>query len=428
MRVKHKERQTTSLFDAEEVSPKKHEKAEREPIEVDDLTLRLQNIFASDALLRSIILVGELRESKLHTSGHFYFSLLGQNSRISCALFKQNARGMGWVKDGDKVLVEGSVDIYQARGTYQLYARKIVPLGEGAMERARQETQAKLQAEGLFSEALKRLLPRYPEKVAVVTSQTGAAVQDVIKVASTRWPICEIVVVPTLVQGIDAPQEIIKALHKAAFVGAECVMLVRGGGGREDLVPFDDADVVRAVRSCPLPVVTGLGHQQDTTLCDLASDFAAPTPSAAAEKLFPDAEAVLNGLDSLSFRLEDAVSLRVERLGNYLTERGRGMASSVSLKFHNAESAISKSQLVLSSRGEKIVSNSQYLLASRAAALDALSPLSVLARGFVTCEAEAAIISSIEQICEQQDVSLNFVDGRAEAKILRKTEKAKKIR
>lgn len=402
-------------------TPSLFEKIAPEPIEVDELTQRLQNLFASDEMLKSVILVGELRESKLHTSGHFYFSLLGKDSRISGALFKQHARNMGWVRDGDKVLAEGSVDIYPARGTYQFYARKIVPLGEGAMERARQETQAKLEAEGLFSQALKRPLPQFPERVALVTSQTGAAVQDVIKVAATRWPLCEIVVVPTLVQGFDAPSEIVKAIKKAAFVrGADCVMLVRGGGGREDLIPFDDADVVRAVRTCPLPVVTGLGHQQDTTLCDLAADFSAPTPSAAAERLFPDKEAVLNGINMSLLRLEDAISLRVERSRNFISDKRQKIASTVGGKVRDAEAYLSRAKILFAANGEKVVSCEDANLRSRAAALDALSPLSVLARGFITCEARGARISSVGQIAENERVSLHFLDGMADAKILRR--------
>ncbi|MCL1940440.1 MAG: exodeoxyribonuclease VII large subunit, partial [Synergistaceae bacterium] len=297
-------------------------------------------------------------------------------------------------------------------------ASRLAPVGEGAMERARQETKLKLEAEGLFSPELKRPLPEFPERVALVTSQTGAAVQDVLKVASTRWKICEIVVVPTQVQGIAAPQEIIQAIRKAAFVqNAECVMLVRGGGGREDLLPFDDADVVRAVRSCPLPVITGLGHQQDTTLCDLAADFSAPTPSAAAERLFPDSCAVMNGLGALSFRLKKALTGRIERAHKSIGDFEREMLFEAESKINATGSYLKNAELRLRGGVQRPLSAENEAMARRAAALDALSPLSVLARGFVTCESDKKRLFSVKQLSAGDAVDINFADGRAEAEI-----------
>ena len=391
------------------------------PMEIDQLTERLQSLFASDEFLKSVVITGEIREAKLHTSGHYYFALLGENSRIACALFRQNAGFVpSWPRDGDKVIAEGKVDIYPQRGTYQFYARRLIPVGEGAMERSRQEAKLKLEAEGLFSPELKRPLPEFPERVALVTSQTGAAIQDVIKVASTRWKICEIVIVPTQVQGITAPQEIIQAIRRAAFIrGGECVILARGGGGREDLLPFDDADVVRAVRSCPLPVITGLGHQQDTTLCDLAADYAAPTPSAAAERLFPDHQAVMNGLDTLAFKLKKTLSARIERMYRSVDDFERNMLFKVESKIKTIESYFNNAELRLLGGVQKTISAEREAMARRAAALDALSPLSVLARGYITCESGGKRLSSVKQISEGDIVGINFADGRAEAEIIR---------
>ena len=389
------------------------------PMDVDQLTQRIQNLFASDELLKSVIITGEIREAKLHTSGHYYFALLGEKSRITCALFKQHSGYVpSWPRDGDKVIVEGKVDIYPQRGTYQFYARRLIPVGEGAMERARQEVKQKLEAEGLFSPELKRPLPMYPECIALVTSQTGAAVQDVLKVASIRWKMCEIVIVPTQVQGVTAPQEIISALAKAAFVqNAECVMLVRGGGGREDLLPFDDADVVRAVRSCPLPVITGLGHQQDTTLCDLAADYSAPTPSAAAERLFPDSHAVANGLDSYMFRLKKALTGRIERAYKSIDDYERAMQFKIESRINRASSYLKNAELRLLSGIRVPLSAQREAMAKRAASLDALSPLAVLSRGFVTCESDDERLYSVKQLSVDDKVNINFADGHAEAKI-----------
>ena len=410
----------TGFPETETVTTKTHTNTRSNlPIEVDALTERLQNLFARDELLKSVIITGEIREAKLHTSGHYYFTLLGEKSRITCALFKQHSGSVpSWPRDGDKAIAEGKVEIYPPRGTYQFYARRLIPVGEGAIERARQEVKSKLEALGLFSTELKRPLPEYPECIALVTSQTGAAVQDVIKVASTRWKLCKIVVVPTQVQGITAPGEIIRALRRAAFVpGAECIMLVRGGGGREDLLPFDDADVVRALRSCPIPVITGLGHQQDTTLCDLAADYAAPTPSAAAERLFPDSYAVTNELNSLLFRLKKSLLTRVERTLKSIDGFEREMQFKVESKIKRVESFLNNAKLRLQSGIQSPLSTEKEAMARRAAALDALSPLSVLARGYVTCESDGVRLFSIKQVTAGDKVDINFSDGRAEAKI-----------
>ena len=389
------------------------------PIEIDQLTERIQDLFLSDELLKSVIITGEIREAKLHTSGHYYFALLGEKSRITCALFKQHSGYIpSWPRDGDKVIAEGKVDIYPARGTYQFYARRLIPVGEGAMERARQEIKLKLEAEGLFSPERKRPLPEFPECVALVTSQTGAALQDIIKVASTRWKVCELVIVPTQVQGITAPREIIQALRRAAFVPrAECIMLVRGGGGREDMLPFDDADVVRAVCSSPLPVITGLGHQQDSTLCDLAADYAAPTPSAAAERLFPDSRSVAGGLDVLLFKLKNSLTARIKRAYQSIDDYERNMQFKIESKTVLARESLKNAKLRLIYGIQKHLSAEKEAMARRAAALDVLSPLSVLARGFVTCESDGKRLISIKQVSNGDKVDIFFADGCAEANV-----------
>ena len=214
---------------------------------VDELTFRISSLLLQDPVLQSVVVKGELAELKKHTSGHVYFTLLGGESRISCALFRNYIPYVPqWPRNGDEVLAEGAVSLYPPRGAYQLIVRRLVPLGQGAAERARLELEQRLEAEGLFDVRLKRPLPLFPEKVAVVTSRTGAALRDVIAVAGKRMPSCALVVVPAQVQGYEAPGEICSALANAGRVeGAECVLLVRGGGSRDDLTPFDDERVVR---------------------------------------------------------------------------------------------------------------------------------------------------------------------------------------
>lgn len=263
-------------------------------VTVDEMTASVREALFREPSLQNLSVRGELLGFKLHTSGHAYFTLLGANSRVACVLFRSYANSvLVWPKDGDEVLVRGKIDVYGARGSYQIYATTLLPLGAGAKARAKEALRLRLEQEGIFDSRLKRPLPRYPERVAVITSPTGAALQDILKLHSLRFPCAELIVIPSLMQGLGAPEEIVRAFELARRIrGLSCVMLARGGGNRDDLDIFDNESVVRAIRLSPVPVITGLGHQIDSTLADMAADAAAPTPSGAAERLFPDGKAL----------------------------------------------------------------------------------------------------------------------------------------
>lgn len=386
---------------------------------VDDLTFRISAALLTDPALQSAVVRGELAELKRHTSGHVYFTLLGGESRISCALFRNYLPYVPkWPRDGDEILAEGSVSIYPPRGNYQLIVRRLVPVGEGAAERARRELKARLEGEGLFDPRLKRPLPRYPEKVAVVTSRTGAALQDVIAVSGKRMPSCSIVVVPAQVQGYDAPEQIVRALSRAGRCpGLDCVLLVRGGGSRDDLVPFDDERVVRAVRNCPVPIVSGVGHEVDETLCDLAADVFAPTPSAAAERVFPDRREILRHLahwrSSMTSEVEGAIASCSKDLVSCLQRGGRAMERE--LLDRRSSLALRSSRL---QRGmERRLCEGRERLGKAAASLDGLSPLKSFDRGFVLCEKDGQPVRSVLSLDAGDEVNLRFRDGDATAMI-----------
>jgi exodeoxyribonuclease VII large subunit len=391
----------------------------RSQLTVDELTFYIQGLFASDATLKSVVVSGEISEFKRHTSGHCYFTLLGEESRVACAIFKQYAGFVPkWPSNGDKVLVEGSVSIYPQRGVYQFYARRLVPLGAGAIERARQELQERLEKEGLFSPDLKRPLPPYPRKVAVITSETGAAVLDVLQVARRRYPACAIVVVGAQVQGADAPEDIVRAFSRvAAIPRLDGALLVRGGGSREDLVPFDDERVVRAVRSCPVPVVSGVGHDIDTTLCDRAADLRASTPSAAAELIFPDREEIAQQLFDIRNRMEHAAR---RRFADYRLQLDHMRSLAVS-RMRRHLSSFAASLDVIRKRFRSSVdlrfAEARRTLTVRAASLEALSPLAVMARGFVICERNGERIRSAQALSKGDRVKIRFSDGEVESKI-----------
>lgn len=258
-------------------------------IDVDSLTQMVREVLRSD-VFQDVLVKGQLEGLKRHSSGHVYFTLLGGSSRISCAMFRSSASSvLHWPEDGQEVAVRGGLDLYPPRGTYQLIVNRLYPLGIGDRARQKELLRKKLQEEGLFDERLKRPIPAIPDKVAVITSPTGAALQDVIRVSGERFPQTPLLVVPSVVQGVEATSAVVSCLRRVSCLsGISCVMLVRGGGSRDDLDPFDDEEVARAIRACPFPVVTGLGHQVDLTIADMAADLSAPTPSGAAERVFPD--------------------------------------------------------------------------------------------------------------------------------------------
>ncbi|GHS97550.1 exodeoxyribonuclease 7 large subunit [Synergistales bacterium] len=387
----------------------------RSQLTVDELNFYIQGLFTSDASLKSLVVFGEISELKRHTSGHCYFTLLGDESRVACALFKQYAGFVPrWPKNGDKVLAEGSVGVYPQRGVYQLYARRLIPAGIGAIERSRQELKERLEKEGVFAPELKRSLPLYPARVALITSATSAAVWDVIKVARRRYPACSIIVVGTQVQGADAPDEIVRAISRVSLIpNLDCVIIARGGGSREDLVPFDDERVVRAVRSCPVPVVSGVGHDVDASLCDLAADVRASTPSAAAEIVFPNQADILLQLEGVAEHMKSCVSDRIADSRLRLSYAASSLLRGAQRKITDGSTSLDAAYGRLRSAMDMHIMEAGGALAVRAASLDALSPLSALSRGFAVCETGGERVTSARVLHRGEHVDVRFIDGRA---------------
>ncbi|OUO92676.1 exodeoxyribonuclease VII large subunit [Cloacibacillus sp. An23] len=388
-------------------------------ITVDEMTASVKEAVSREPLLQNLSVRGELLGFKLHTSGHAYFTLLGENSRVSCVLFRSYANSvLVWPKDGDEVLVRGRIDVYGARGSYQIYAVSLLPLGAGAKTRAKEALRMKLEREGIFDVRLKRPLPRYPERVAVITSPTGAALQDVLKLHALRYPCAEIVVVPSLMQGVGAAEEIVSAFARARRIrGLSCLMLVRGGGNRDDLDIFDDEPVVRAVRLCPVPVITGLGHQIDSTLADLAADAAAPTPSGAAERLFPDRSAISSALRDAERSMRGLVDGRAAMLSRELETAAKSMDTAINLNHIAPASASLKSaEDALGAGISAKLRNESSRLASDAARLDGLSPLSLLSKGYSICEdGNGEVLRSVSSLSEGARLSIIMRDGTAGA-------------
>jgi len=388
---------------------------------VDEVTNKIREAIYASGELQNISVKGELLGFKKHSSGHAYFTIIGAEARISCVLFRSNASSVIlWPKDGDEVLVRGKVDVYGARGSYQIYASTLLPLGEGAKTRAKEILFKQLTAEGIFDVRHKRELPLFPRKVALITSPTSAAVQDVIKIASIRYPASELLVIPSLMQGAAASSEIRDAFSKCASLqDISLVMLVRGGGSRDDLDTFDSEEVVRSVRSCPVPVITGLGHQIDKTLADLAADAYAPTPSGAAERVFPDSKELTAYLKSSMRTMHAHMNKRAAKISSELTDSKRRLLFSITRGVClPASEFLNNVQGSLTSNITYKMSEAEAKLTSAAGTLNNLSPLSVMSRGFAICrDSEGNMIKDASSLAEHQRVGIYLRDGHAETEV-----------
>lgn len=256
---------------------------ERQIFTVSDLTARIRDLLARN--FTDIIVQGEISNCRPAASGHIYFTLKDDRAQIRCVLFKQQQRGMKFrPEDGLKASVRGSISVYEARGEYQVYVESLEPLGRGALQLAFEQLKKKLEAEGLFDPACKKPLPLLPSRIGLITSPTGAAVRDVVRILKRRFPNVHLTLYPVLVQGEGAASQIIEALaHFSRTRSADVILLVRGGGSIEDLWSFNEESLARAIAACAIPVISGVGHETDFTIADFAADVRASTPSAAAE-------------------------------------------------------------------------------------------------------------------------------------------------
>ena len=285
--------------------------AERDVLSVSQLNARARQLL--EDVFPRIWVEGELSNLARPSSGHLYFTLKDDRAQIRCALFRQHAARLKVaMKDGLQVRARGRVSLYEGRGDYQLIVDSIEPAGDGALRQAFEALKAKLQAEGLFEQSLKRPLPAHPQRIGVITSPSGAAVRDIISVFQRRAPFIELVIAPSAVQGREAAPQLVSALQQADRAGFDALIISRGGGSLEDLWPFNEEMVARAIADCQTPIISAVGHETDISISDFVADVRAPTPSAAAELLSPDTQALQRQVEQLERRLLQRLR---ERLG-----------------------------------------------------------------------------------------------------------------
>lgn len=377
---------------------------------------------------RDVIVSGELSNVRVHSSGHVYFRLKDSDAQLAAVCFRGDARGIDFeMADGVQVLARGRLTVYEPQGSYQLVARTIEPAGRGELERAYRMLLARLGAEGLFDEARKRALPRYPACLAIITSPTGAAVRDILSTLKRRFPCVNVVFLPVPVQGEQAPPAIIRALDAVSSIeGVEVVIVGRGGGSLEDLWAFNDEGVARAIHRCAVPVISAVGHERDVTIADLVADRRAATPTMAAEIAVPARGDVLHRVDALLGSMARRMEARVERgsarvnemLRSYALGRVRGR---VEQAMQRTDLVSGRLHTVLRARSREHAAG----LDSLEGRLRTLDVRETMRRGFVVCSDARSgdLLRDSAAALGAGDVHLSFHDGRVAARVDRRVEK-----
>lgn len=389
---------------------------------VSQINTFIKAVFAERQELRNVYISGEISNfTHYYRSGHMYFTLKDENAQIKAVMFSSYASRLKFQPEsGMNVICRGYISVYEKSGEYQLYVDDMQPDGLGALNLAYEQLKAKLFAEGVCGDDVKKPLPRYPRKIGVVTSDIGAAVEDIKNITARRWPLAKVVIAPTLVQGANAAPDIVKSIVRLDNAGDIDVIIVgRGGGSVEDLWAFNTEGVARAVINCKTPIVSAVGHETDFTICDFVADLRAPTPSAAAEIICPDIEAEIAHCENLKNVLSRLESDKIDEEMQYiadLTETSVLASSENFLKEHCdylGELSSRFCRAFDSTLGDK--ENKFAMLLGK---LNALSPLAVMQRGYaVAKESGGKIIKSVSQISANDDVKIEFADGNAVCKV-----------
>ncbi len=388
---------------------------EQTRITVRQLNMYVKSLIQGDANLSSVCLVGEISNFKNHYgSGHLYFVLKDSEASVKVVMFRANAIKINFVpKDGMMVLIKGYVSLYERDGQYQFYAESMLPFGEGDIAAEFERVKKKLEAAGLFAEERKKKLPKFPKKVGVITSNTGAAINDIINVSSRRFPLAELVIFPALVQGISAPESLISALDKAYGRDDLDVLIIgRGGGSAEDLSCFNDEALAIKVSNSKIPIVSAVGHEIDFTICDFVADLRAPTPSAAAEIVFPSSDEIFVDLDRSYQKIRTNYNSIVSRYSSKLELLMNKMV------FKRPEQIFAPFELRVDKAFINLLNSYKFVLQKYEAnlgfldgKLDAISPQKTFDRGFAVAYNENKIIKNTNDVKQFDKIRIKLSKG-----------------
>lgn len=381
---------------------------------VTQVNIYIREMLETDYTLQDLWLQGEISNWKRAASGHVYFTLKDSNASIRCVIWRSQAARLVYIpqEEGEAVLAHGRVSVYEAGGNYQFYVDELEPAGRGELYARFERIKARLAAEGLFEPELKRPLPLFPRCIGLVTSPTGAALRDILNVLRRRYPLARVILSPTQVQGETAPGQIIAALQAVARQPVDVIFLARGGGSLEDLWAFNDESLARAIAACPVPVVTGVGHEVDFTIADFVADVRAPTPSAAAEIATPDADELRRALLSQQRMLTDIFQQLIAEKRGELRDR------QWSLERLSPQGRVDNFRQRLDTLLDRAGQQLRHRLALQrervnnlAAQLETLNPQATLGRGYAIVQKERAVVTSKSQVKPGDEITIRVSDG-----------------
>lgn len=392
---------------------------------VSQLNEYVRRMFQMDPMLRAIELKGEISNLKFHQSGALFFTMKDENASISCVMYSGDVDGLQAMPfEGMRAVASGSVALYVRGGQCQFVVKRMRAQGVGVLYERLQMLKEKLGREGLFEPERKRALPPYPDTIGVVSSPTGAVIHDILNVSLRRNPDAHILLCPVRVQGIGADEEVVEAIHLLERLEHVSVIIVaRGGGSMEDLWTFNEERVVRAVAMCKKPIVSAVGHETDVTLCDLAADLRAPTPSAAAEYVVPVRDEMLNKIEIMRRQMQESARNAVAERQNALKlAQIKLSANHPSLTIRRQDERLAQRMDALLRAAERQIQNRQTRLETQTAALELLSPYAALKRGYAIVQNAGRAISKAGGLCVGDEVTVRFADGVIHAEVLSKEE------
>ena len=411
-------------------------------ITVTQLTRYIKYRIDNDVNLNEVFLKGEISNFKAHSRGHYYFTLKDDGSRINAIMFASSTKKIKFIpSDGMKVLVTGKISVFEANGGYQIYVNDMLEDGVGNLYIAFEQLKKKLEEEGLFDPSIKKKIPKIPRKIGVVTAPTGAAIKDIISTIKRRWPLAEIYLFPTLVQGEDAKEDIVRQIKNSANYDLDTLIVGRGGGSIEDLWAFNEEIVARAIYECQTPVISAVGHEIDFTIADFVADLRAPTPTGAAEMAVPDIRDVRQLLNQMNIRLNKAMINDIKRYRERLTFlRNRPILTNPITIYQNKELAFdgllerlkySGKTLIAVKEKELLSVKNSYALKSPFQILDkkankylqlvskleTLSPLLTIKRGYSVTRWGDKVVKSVKDVKKDDLLDIELSDGKIKTKV-----------
>lgn len=388
---------------------------------VKQVNLYIKNMFTQDFMLNRIYVKGEVSNCKYHTSGHIYFSLKDESGTIACIMFASARSGLSFrMREGQKVVVLGSINVYERDGKYQLYANEVILEGAGLLYEKFEALKQELEEMGMFAPEYKQPIPAFVKKVGIVTAPTGAAVRDIIHIATRRNPYVQLILYPALVQGEGAADSIVRGIRMLERQNVDVMIVGRGGGSIEDLWAFNEEKVARAIFECRVPVISAVGHETDTLISDYVADLRAPTPSAAAELAVYDYRYVLEQMEAFLSRMRRQMQLKIT------LERRRLEQLELRLKHTHPQQKLNENRQILQElenrlrdRIQMLLEENKYRLAIYTEQIDGLSPLKKLSQGYSYTELEdGENVRSVKQVKDGQEISVYVTDGKIKARVI----------